>query len=258
MPVTLTVVPAPVETEPAAVAIAAEPAAAEPAAAEPVAAEAAPVEVPVAEVDAPVAEVATPARTAARRTAVPGLDGELPFRPWAPKPAGDRKTLDQLADPRTGRLVRRVLLAGVKAEGPVHRDRLTRLAAGAFGLSRVTEARRDALLALLPETVLDGEYAWPEALDRASWSAFRRQPASTIRPLEHVAPEEVGNAMVALCRAATEAGAAPTRDELFARTVEVFGYRRRTPSLAPLLTAALDRLTAAGRLTLHEDGRVTA
>jgi hypothetical protein len=38
----------------------------------------------------------------------------------------------------------------------------------------------------------------------------------------------------------------------------VFGYRRRTPSLAPLLTAALDRLTAAGRLTLHEDGRVTA
>jgi hypothetical protein len=242
-PVTLTVVPAPdepapVESEPVAVPAVEEPVAARP---EPVAGGAAP-----------------PRPAAARRTAAPRLDGELAFRPWTPKPAGDRKALDQLTDPRTARLVRRVLLAGVKAEGPVHRDRLARLAAGAFGLSRVSEARRDALLALLPEATVDGEYVWPEALDRASWTAFRRQPASTSRPLEHVAPVEVGNAMVALCRAATGAGAAPTRDELFLGTAEVFGYRRRTPSLVPLLTAALDRLTAAGRLTVHDDGRVTA
>ncbi len=60
--------------------------------------------------------------------------------------------------------------------------------------------------------------------------------------------------MAALCRAD---GGLP-RDELFLRTVEVFGYRRRTPSLAPLLTAALDRAVAAGRLTVHDDGRVTS
>jgi hypothetical protein len=59
--------------------------------------------------------------------------------------------------------------------------------------------------------------------------------------------------MAALCRA----GGGLTRDELFLRTAEVFGYRRRTPSLAPLLTAALDRAAAAGRLTVHDDGRVT-
>ncbi len=60
--------------------------------------------------------------------------------------------------------------------------------------------------------------------------------------------------MVALCRAA----GGLSREDLFLRTAEVFGYRRRTPSLAPLLSAALDRAAAAGRLTLADDGRVTA
>ncbi|SFP53745.1 AAA domain-containing protein [Geodermatophilus dictyosporus] len=210
---------------------------------------------PAAEAPAPEAPAAPARPSAIRRPTAAVLEGELPFRPWAPKPAGDRKALDGLADARTARLVRRVLLAGVKAEGPVHRDRLTRLAAGAFGLSRVGEARRDALLALLPEGTVDGEFVWPEGIDRAGWTAFRRQTASAGRPLEHVAPEEVGNAMVALCRAA-DGGL--TVDQLLLRTAEVFGHRRRTPSLTTQLTAALDRLTAAGRLTVHEDGRVTA
>ncbi|MGY1781816.1 DUF4011 domain-containing protein [Geodermatophilus sp. SYSU D01036] len=179
---------------------------------------------------------------------------ELRFRAWAPKPAGDRKVLDGLADPRNVRLVRRVLTAGVRAEGPVHRDRLVRLTAGAFGLTRVSEARRDALLALLPEGSLDGDVVWPETLDRQTWTTFRRQTASTARPLEQVPVQEVGNAMVALCRAP----GGLTQDELFLRTAEVFGYRRRTPSLAPLLAGALARVTAAGRVTVGDDGRLTA
>ncbi|SNS42153.1 Protein of unknown function [Geodermatophilus saharensis] len=179
---------------------------------------------------------------------------EQRFRTWAPKPAGDRKVLDGLVDPRNARLVTRVLAAGLRAEGPVHRDRLVRLAAGAFGLTRVGEARRDALLALLPAHTLDGDVVWPASLDPATWTVYRRQSASSVRPLEQVPAQEVGNAMVALCREAGGLG----HDELFLRTAEVFGYRRRTPSLAPLLTAALDRAAASGRLTVHDDGRVTA
>jgi hypothetical protein len=146
-----------------------------------------------------------------------------------------------------------VLTAGLKAEGPVHRDRLVRIAAGAFGLSRVSEGRRDALLGLLPDGVVDGDFVWPSSLDRAGWTGFRRQAAGADRPLEHVAPEEVGNAMVALCRATGEL----TEDELFVRTAEVFGYRRRTPSLTPLLQAALTRVLDAGRLVRQERGVLT-
>jgi hypothetical protein len=219
------------------------------------------VEAPVAEAPvveapgtpAPEAAPAKAARRTARKTTAP-LDGELPFVPWVPKTAGDRKVLDALSDARVARTVKRVLTAGLKAEGPVHRDRLTRLAASAFGLTRVSEARRDALLALLPPATLAGDFVWPEALDRDSWSSFRRQAASADRPLEHVAPEEVGNAMVALCRAS----AGMTQDELFLRTAEVFGYRRRTPSLLPLLEAALARVLDAGRLTRQESGLLTA
>jgi hypothetical protein len=213
---------------------------------------------PLPEAPAATAEAepppARPARRAPRRAAVPQLDGEAPFAPWTPKGGLERKALDSLDDPRAARTVRRVLTAGLRAEGPVHRDRLARLAAGAFGLSRVSEGRRDALLRLLPDGAVDGEFVWPESLDRAGWTGFRRQAASADRPLEHVAPEEVGNAMVALCREAE--GLA--EEELFVRTAEVFGYRRRTPSLTPLLQAALARVLGAGRLVRQESGTLIA
>jgi hypothetical protein len=60
--------------------------------------------------------------------------------------------------------------------------------------------------------------------------------------------------MVALCREAE--GLA--EEELFVRTAEVFGYRRRTPSLTPLLQAALTRVLGAGQLVRQESGMLIA
>ena len=51
-----------------------------------------------------------------------------------------------------------------------------------------------------PSAVVDG-YLWPEGVSPESWTGFRRQVSSTDRAIEHVAPEEIGNAMAALCRA---------------------------------------------------------
>ncbi|MCU1613304.1 MAG: putative ATP-dependent helicase, partial [Frankiales bacterium] len=94
------------------------------------------------------------------------LDGEATFAPWTPKTAGDRSVLDGLPATASARVVRRVLAAGVKAEGPIHVDRLARLAAAAFGVTRVTESRKAALLSVLPPSAVDGEYLWPDSLDR--------------------------------------------------------------------------------------------
>jgi hypothetical protein len=69
-----------------------------------------------------------------------------------------------------------------------------------------------------------------------------------------MAPEEIGNAMVALCRAS----AGMTKDELFAQTLEVFGYRRRTAAQLAVLESALAGTTSAGRLTLQASGLLTA
>jgi hypothetical protein len=198
-------------------------------------------DVPVAE--APVAPEPAPVHT---------LDGEEPFVPWTPEPAGDKGMLDRIANPRGAEKVRAVMLAGVAAEGPIHVDRLARLTAGAFGLTRVLRARLDALGALVAAEARAGDFVWPEGLDRSTWTAFRRDPDAE-RPMEQVAPEELGNAMVALCRAS----AGMTKDELFAATLEVFGYRRRTAAQLAVLESALAAGTAAGRLTESPSGLLT-
>ncbi|HEV7725504.1 MAG TPA: DUF4011 domain-containing protein [Modestobacter sp.] len=209
---------------------------------------------------APVPPAARPTRTTVRTTTrtkapVPApLDDELPFVVWTPKPAGDRQVLDSLTDAKAARAVRRVLTAGVKAEGPVHRDRLVRATAAAFGLSRVTDARRTALLALLPEGAVVGDFVWPADLDPSSWRFFRRQAAGADRPLDQVAAEEIGNAMAGLCRAR----GGLSRNELHLRTVEVFGHRRRTPAQLPMLDAALASAVARGLLTEQPTGLFTA
>ncbi|HEY4627081.1 MAG TPA: AAA domain-containing protein, partial [Blastococcus sp.] len=64
------------------------------------------------------------------------LDGESPFVPWIPKTAGEKSVLDELPASKAARVVRRVLNAGIKAEGPIHVDRLAKLTVGAFGLNR--------------------------------------------------------------------------------------------------------------------------
>ncbi|MGY1601611.1 DUF4011 domain-containing protein [Geodermatophilus sp. SYSU D00815] len=182
------------------------------------------------------------------------LDGETPFVPWAPRTAGEKAVLDELPAARSVRTVRRVLTAGIKAEGPIHVDRLVRLTAGAFGLTRVTEARRTAILSVLPPSALADVWMWPDGVERSSYAAFRRQASSTERPLEHVPPEEIGNAMAALCRAA----AGMAREELLTQAAAVFGCKRRTPTLTPVLEAALDAALASGRLSRQDTGLLTA
>jgi hypothetical protein len=183
-----------------------------------------------------------------------GLDGEAAFRPWAPKPAGEKDVLDGLPAAASARTVRRVLTAGIKAEGPIHVDRLVKIAAAAFGVPRLTEARKAAILATLPPSAVDGEWLWPDAIDRDVWTTFRRQASSSERPLEHVPPQEIGNAMAAMCRAS----AGMLREELLTQAAAVFGCKRRTPTLTRLLEAAADAALEAGRLVEQPNGLITA
>ncbi|MCZ2860041.1 DUF4011 domain-containing protein [Blastococcus sp. VKM Ac-2987] len=202
---------------------------------------------------APKATAAAKAAAAAKPAGPASLEGETPFAPWIPKTAGEKSVLDELPGAKAARAVRRVLTAGIKAEGPIHVDRLAKLTVGAFGLNRATEARKQVLLSLLPPSAVDGDHLWPEGVDRATWTGFRRQVSSTDRPLEHVAPEELANAMAALCRAA----AGMQRDELLTATATVFGYKRRAASVTPVLEKALAAALDAGRLTEQPSGLLT-
>jgi hypothetical protein len=194
------------------------------------------------------------AKPAAKKPAAPAaMDGETTFVPWLPKPAGEKSVLDELPASKAARVVRRVLTAGVKAEGPIHVDRLAKLTVNAFGLTRSSEARRNALLSLLPPSAVVDDYLWPEGVTPETYEGFRRQTSSTDRPIDHVAPEEIGNAMVALCRAS----AGMMDDELLTQTAAIFGYKRRTPTVTPALEAALKLALHRGKLTEQPSGLLT-
>ena len=201
----------------------------------------------------PTAAAPKPAAVAKKPAGPVALDDEAPFVPWLPKTAGEKSVLDELPASKAARVVRRVLAAGIKAEGPIHVDRLAKLTVGAFGLNRATEARKSMLLSLLPPSAVDGDYLWPEGVTPESFEGFRRQVSSTDRPLEHVAPEEIGNAMAALCRSA----AGMRRDELMTATAAVFGYKRRAASVTPVLEAALKLALHRGKLTEQGSGLIT-
>ncbi|MGY1806893.1 DUF4011 domain-containing protein [Blastococcus sp. SYSU D00669] len=201
----------------------------------------------------PPAAAPKPKPAPAKPAAPAALDGETAFVPWTPRTAGERAVLDELPAAKSARVVRRVLTAGIKAEGPIHVDRLVRLTAAAFGLTRVTEARKNAILSVLPPSAPADGWMWPDGVERSAYAVFRRQAASSERPLEHVPPEEIGNAMLALCRAA----AGMERDELLTQAAAVFGCKRRTPTVTPVLEAALEAALAAGRLTPDEAGLLT-
>jgi hypothetical protein len=195
-----------------------------------------------------------PIDTGGDRVADAPLPGEILFVPWRSGFLGGRDVLDALPVRSAADRVGRALLAGVEAEGPVHLDRLSRLVAGGFDLGRVTADRRQTILRCLPRQVLrdpaDPSFGWPSGIDPATWTEFRRTGDTEDRPLEHISPIEIGNAMHALC----VAGAGLDRDQLFQQTLFVFGFRRRTTAQLALLDAALARAVAASRL--HDGGSV--
>ncbi len=165
---------------------------------------------------------------------------EVPaFVPWPARAAG------------TGESVADVVAEVVAAEGPVHVDRLVRLVAGAFGLTRVVEARRVAIMAQV-NGLVEHDVVWPTGMRPGEWGGYRRTPEGVERPLEHVPAREVVNAMVAVSRGAAGMAVGELRREVLA----VFGGRRVTASAAERLDAALEMGVRTGRLRVDSDGRV--
>jgi hypothetical protein len=180
--------------------------------------------------------------------------GRAEFVPWVVRAAGTVDVLDALPQRRAAARVAGVLAAIVAAEGPVHADRLARLAGNALGLERVSEARRTAILGCLPPTVRVDDLepvVWPDGVDPAAWTGVRRTPAGVDRPLAHVPLREIVNAMVAQ----TTASAGMSRAELHRATLAVFGGRRLTPGLAERLDAAVELGRTIGRLA-GDDGTI--
>jgi hypothetical protein len=185
------------------------------------------------------------------------LDGEKPFDPYVPQRRGGRNVLDSLPAARAAHKVAAVAEEVVAKEGPVHVERLARLVAASFDLTRVNQARMDSIFATVPKALFrdaDEPFAWPVGLEPDSWREFRPSSPDNTRPLEHVALREIGNAMAALCRDA----AGMSKGELSSETLALFGFKRRTGSLTARLDAAREAALARGVLRRAASGRIEA
>lgn len=142
----------------------------------------------------------------------------------------------------------------VRHEGPVEAGRLAHVVGARFGLSRVRESRRLAILGCAPADVTKqtgplGTFYWPQDVDPAQYGRFRRTPADVSRGVSEIAPEEIGNAMLFVL----SRDARMTKEDLIYETKELFGFSRAGRHIRERFEAVIDSLARRGRATLDGD-----
>jgi len=178
------------------------------------------------------------------------------FREWTPVAAGDINVLDEVSTQYAKQKVRTVIEAVIAAEGPIHPDRLAKLVAGAFGLSRVAESRRKAIRQLVPADYYrrsDAEgFYWPAGIDPESWRVVRCPLDGESRPIDEVSLIEIGNAMLVIAEQTGGIEAEESKRE----ALGLFGGKRMTAGIEARLGEALERAIGVGLLRRGSSGLV--
>jgi DNA-directed RNA polymerase subunit K/omega len=147
------------------------------------------------------------------------------FEPWTVVPIGEPAELDELPKKAVKEKVRAVAREVVEFEGPVHMDRVAALVAASFGLKRLHAGRAKKLSYQIRQAVVvdDDRFAWPDGVDRESWSDYRPSRDSS-RRFTDISPVEIANAMRSLQQENPEL----TIAEIEVAVLELFGRKRRT------------------------------
>lgn len=166
------------------------------------------------------------------------------YREWKPGRLGDVSVLDDLSNYYAKGRVRDAIVSAMNVEAPVHPQRLAKMVAAAFDLTRVNEARQRSIQQLVPADYRrrSGEgFYWPVDVEPENWRIVRQPPPGASRQLDHVSLIEIGNAMIVV---AEQTGGIEA-DELKREALNLLGSRRITQTvgmrLGHALTAALKR-----------------
>lgn len=179
------------------------------------------------------------------------------FVPWPIPVSGGVSVLDALPSPSASGRVRSAIVEAIAAEGPISRERLARMVAEAFGLSRVSGARAAAILRLIPDAHTrqgDEQFVWPADADVSMWRDVRTSSPGESRPLESVALEEIANAMAVVA----ELGGGVRENEIKREALRLFGGRRMTTQISERLAEALTVAVATRRVELAPSGAYLA
>jgi hypothetical protein len=176
----------------------------------------------------------------------------LAYEPWTVRRFGSIDVLDSLPSRRSAASVREAIRAIVEAEGPIHQERLAKLACAAFSLNKVNAQRANSVLDVLDKSVhyCDEEgFIWDASIDREEWPEFRTNGQDVDRKPEHISVVELRNAMVDIVRLSGGISVS----ELHRETIRVFGGKRRTAGITARLNEGLQYGVDTQRLELRGD-----
>lgn len=175
-------------------------------------------------------------RGAAGPSSVVG-EQRLAFEPWEPVIVGDISVLNELPKLAAKQKVRAVAVEIVEAEGPIHIDRLAQLVAASFGVGRLHSDRAAKIKNQVKASGLQidkSKFVWPSGVDPDTWAEFRPNSSQVDRPLPHISPVEIANAM----RFLSSRRAGFSSSEIDSATLRTFGRRRRTQQFSAHLGKA--------------------
>ncbi|MGY4102499.1 DUF4011 domain-containing protein [Nocardia sp. R16R-3T] len=160
---------------------------------------------------------------------------------------GARDDLNRTNSQSIRRIITNAVRVTVDMEGPIELDRLARAIGGRFGYDRVPAIRKDFITDCIPAELVHkcplGTFVWPHQIDRTTWRGYRATPADLGRPFNEIAPEEIINAMNAVC-----AGRELDEESLMRATLAVFNQGRLRGSSRNRLEACIDLAVQNGRL----------
>ncbi|AWT52246.1 DUF3320 domain-containing protein [Mycolicibacterium smegmatis] len=221
-----------------------------------------PVEIPTLVIPPPVSGPKHESATIGSLKSAPTVTAPKPkqhpnirtFREWSPRIAGDKSVLDALPSPWAKSQVLTVAREIIEAEAPIHRDRLVKLVAGAFGLGRVNDDRRRSIQRVVPTEYRRDrdDFYWAAGVNPDEWSLVRQPEAGGSRPLDEVSLIEIGNAMSIVA----EQTGGIEREELKREALALFGGRRVTQAIGARLDDALKLAVDRGVLRVSPSGLV--
>ena len=177
------------------------------------------------------------------------------FEPWDIVVTGNVETLDNLPKKTAKESVRATIEEIVDLEGPIHRDRLTKLVGYTYGLGKVHEARAKKIVSQINGSacVTDKEkFVWPADTDPSEWKIYRTSPIGDTRVFTQISPLEIANAAVDILK---RNGAMPA-NELRRLVLKTFGRVKATKGLSAHFENALEGATARG-LVVVSSGAVS-
>ncbi|MGB3374128.1 MAG: DUF3320 domain-containing protein [Microbacterium sp.] len=213
---------------------------------------------PVSALDAPISTMLRggPSST---ETSAPILhhDRLRTFVEWPARQVGTTETLDQLPSPAAAQQVRRLVQEIITSEGPIHKMRLVKLVAAAYGLNKVHASRAEAILRCVDvghSRLSDPATLWSAGEEPSRWREARQSQPGSGRNIDHVSLAEIANAMAIVA----ELGGGMSRDELKREALRIFGGKRMTEGIGARFESGLGYGIESGRLELRPTGRYVA